>query len=177
MIRIAAILPMLSACGFVDDVGRTRFQLPEAQFRVEATVDGPLQRVVELERDVSLASSEVGGSSNLDSVRVEEIKVAVYTNSIPVGISSVQFIVEPLDPVTYTVFATIEGIDPESTDWPEPEVSDQGREHLAAFIGAPQASFRLRATLAFDFDPDEQVVDDGTLDLRLRIDASALAAQ
>ena len=177
---------MLAACGLVDEVGRTHFQVPDAQFRVEATADEPLRRVVELERDVSLASSEVGGSSNLDSVRIEAVKVAVYTNSLrdlgqtatvgTVGISSVQFIVEPLDPVTYTVFATIEGIDPGSTDWPEPQVSEQGRNHLAAFIGAPQASFRLRATLAFAID-DAEVVDSGSLDLRLRIHASALAAQ
>jgi len=170
------LLPLVAACGLVDEVGRTRFQVPEAQFRVAATAEDPLQRVVELERDVSLASSEVGGSSNLDSVRVEEINVAVYTNSLPAGISSVQFIVEPVDPVTYTVFATIEDIDPGSTDWPEPQISEQGRDHLAAFIGTPQASFRLRATLAFDVEPDE-VIDHGTLDLRLRIHASALAAQ
>jgi hypothetical protein len=132
--------------------------------------------VVEREREVQIAAADVGGSSNLDEVAVEDVDVVVYTTFRSVRIDGVSFIVEPLDPTTSTLFATLGPIEADVTDWGDPVVNEPGRTHLEGYIGSPQASFRLRAVLAFDLD-EGQTVTSGTLDMRLRIHASALAAR
>jgi hypothetical protein len=171
-----ALLLCFASCGFVDEVARTHFQLPEAKFRVVPTTEQELTRVVDLEREISIAPSAVGGSTNLDDVTVEDIAIAVYAFDLGIAIESVTFIVEPLDPVSRNVLATVEGIAADAPVWPEPVINEEGRARLESFIDAPQATFRLRARLVFAL-PDSTVVNSGTLDLRLRIRASALATR
>lgn len=177
MIRSAAWPLLLSACGFVEEVSRTDFQIPELRFYVdEGTIlvrePGPLDQTVDLETHDALY-----GASRLTDVRIEDLQVAVYANALGVGIEQLRFIAAPVSLESAAVFATVEDIGADEPDWPEVEANEQGEAHLVEFISNVRDEFLVQASITFDIPPEDSLESAGVLDLRLRIGVSASTSQ
>lgn len=178
MIRVASLLLLLSACGVVDDVGRTQFRVRELPFQVEVEAGDPLARQLpDLEQPVDLSENTELAGAELDDVRTEQIQVAAYTNTLGVRIEQIQFIVAPVSIETRTVFAALADIAANDADWPEPETYEPGIDQLEHFIADQPTPFLVQAAITFDVPEGYRAGSPGLLDIRLRISASALAAR
>jgi hypothetical protein len=175
VIRAAVPSLVLASCGFVDNVGRTEFQVPELAFGVNVSAGDPLEPAVPLEQPVDLnATPALGGAASLSDVRIEQAEIAVYKNSLGVPIRQALFLVSA-DAATQAVFAVVSDVPENTTRWPPPELNEQGTRQLETFIADLHAPFYVG--FRFDVTDAEVASSDGALDIRLRIHASALARQ